>query len=175
MKKEKWIIVPAKKIFKIVRKYRKQFRFEIICPYCNSLTFIRFETENERLQLDCYCEIPKNPTPKTLEIRLIPKFLPKGWVRRINHKHEWFLESDKNCSQPIVIYLSKFDHNIDYRNKDGYQATLGECAGRFCHVAPLRKIFSDALDDCFTFMKNHTNLNKIKRMLSENSFNPEYN
>jgi len=124
--------------------------------------------------LDCYCEIPKNPTPKTLEIRLIPKFLPQGWVRRRDHQHEWFLESDKGSSQPIGIYLSKFDHNIDYRNKDGYQATLGECAGQFCYIAPLRKIFSDALDDCFTFMKKYNNLNKIKRMLSEYSFNSKF-
>ncbi len=174
MKKEKFVTIPAKKIFKILKKYRKQFRFEIICPYCHSLTFIQFQDENERLVLDCYCEIPKNPTPKTLEIKLIPKFLPQGWLRRMNHKHEWFLESDKDSSQPIVIYLSKFDHSVDYRNKDGYQATLGEFAGRFCHVAPLRNTFRNALDDCYAFMKDHTNLNKIRRMLSEYSYNKKY-
>ncbi len=174
MKKEKWIYIPAKKIFKIVRKYRRQFRFEIICPYCHSITFIQFQNENERLVLDCSCEIPKNPTPKTLEIRLIPKFLPHGWIRRINHQHEWILEANKDSPQPLGIYLSKFDRNVDYRKKDGYQATLGECAGWFCHIAPLRTIFSDALGDCFTFMKNYANLSKIREMLSEYSFNPKY-
>ena len=67
-----------------------------------------------------------------------------------------------------------FDHKVDNRGKDGYQATLGEFAGSFCCVAPLRKNFGIALDDCVTFMKNHSQEAKIKTILSKQSFNPKY-
>ena len=71
----------------------------MICPYCHDITFIWLKTNENRLHLKCSCEITENPTPKQIEIKLTPKFLPKGWIRREKHQHEWFLKIDKDSSQ----------------------------------------------------------------------------
>lgn len=69
-KKNRWIKISSRKIFHIWDKYKNRFFIEVICPFCFEITFIWFETKNNRLHLNCTCEIPRNPTPKDIEIKL---------------------------------------------------------------------------------------------------------
>lgn len=174
IRKNKLIEISSKRIFKIWMRFRAKFNIEVICPYCHSITYVWSKTDDNRLHLRCYCEIPRVPTPKTIEIKLTPKFLPHGWIKRKGHPYEWVLKADKDSSQPLGVYLSEFDHKVDYRQKDGYQATLGEFASRFCYVAPLRNVFTTAIKDCIEFMKNHSKVDKIRIILSKYSFSPKY-
>lgn len=179
IKKNEWVKIPPKKMFKIWKKYRSNYYIEIICPFCHEFSqFTHLQTFHlqtlGKIQLDCYCEIPRHQSSPILEIYLTPKYICKDWISREGHPHEWKLRTDAHSSQPIGVHLYKFEHKVDGRNKDGYQATLGEFAGRFCYIAPVRESLSNALEDCYSFMQNNTNLKKLKVMLSEYSFNPKF-
>ena len=72
------------------------------------------------------------------------KKVPSGWKPRKPHECEWVLTADKGSPQPLGVYVKKFNAQVDYSYKNGYQATLGEFAGRWCRVAPLRTTLKEA-------------------------------
>ena len=72
------------------------------------------------------------------------KDTPEGWMKKDGFDDEWFLKSDRGADQPLVTFIKEFDSKIDYSRKNGFQCTLGEIAGRYCYIAPLRKESSNA-------------------------------
>lgn len=90
--------------------------------------------------------------------------VPKGWERR--NETSWKLKADKGASQPLIAYISSFDRNVDYSGKTGYQCTLGEFAGRYCYVAPLQSDKDDAITDCYDFMREYKDKDKLKSFLN---------
>ena len=98
------------------------------------------------------------------------KRVPAGWKLRKAREHEWFLTADKGSPQPLGVYVKKFDAQVDYSYKNGYQATLGEFAGRCCRIAPLRSTPREATKDCFEFMKAHDDGRLLKVRLVKQYF-----
>ena len=98
------------------------------------------------------------------------KRVPTGYKPRKAHNCEWFLTADKGSSQPLVVYVKEFDAQVDYSYKNGYQASLGEFAGRSCHIAPLRNTLREAIKDCFEFMEAHNDKRLLRIRLDEQYF-----
>jgi len=88
------------------------------------------------------------------------KIVPKNWIARKNHDNEWELKTSLNDSQPLEVFVQRFDYNVDYSRKLGYQATFGVFAGSSITIAPLRKTLKETKRDCFLFMKAFRNTNK---------------
>ena len=84
---------------------------------------------------------------------------------KLNALHHKFFEFE-----PLGVYVKKFDAQVDNSYKNGYEATLGEFAGRFCRIAPLRSTLREAVKDCFEFMKAHNDRRLLKVRLSEQYF-----
>ena len=63
---------------------------------------------------------------------------------------------------------------LDNRYKNGFQASLGEFAGRWCRIAPLRSTLREALKDCFEFMKAHNDKRLLRIQLDEQDFAQNY-
>ena len=91
------------------------------------------------------------------------KIVPAGWKPRKARDYEWFLTADKGSSQPLGVYIKEFNAQVDNRYKNGYQASLGEFAGRWCRIAPLRSTLREAIKDCFEFMKAHNDKRLLRR------------
>jgi len=102
------------------------------------------------------------------------KKAPLGWKHRKDRAFEWNLVADERNPQPLGVYVKMFNAQIDNSYKNGYQATLGEFAGRYCRVAPLRSTHREALRDCFKFMKTHCDKRLLKIRLSEQFFAQNY-
>jgi len=98
------------------------------------------------------------------------KKVPAGWSLRKAREYEWHLTVDKESSQPLGVYIKRFDAQVDNSYKNGYQATIGEFAGRWCRVAPLRNTLREAIKDCFEFMKAHDDRRLLKFRLDEQYF-----
>ena len=98
------------------------------------------------------------------------KRVPAGWKPKKARESEWLLTADRRSSQPLGVYVKKFDAQVDNSYKNGFQASLGEFAGRFCTIAPLRNTTREATKDCFEFMKAHNDLRLLKVRLSERDF-----
>ena len=94
------------------------------------------------------------------------KEVPEGWTKREGFEDEWFLESDREASQPIGMHVSSFDRRVDYSGKKGFQCTLDEFAGRFCYIAPLRRDLMGARTDCYEFMNAHSEKMELENILS---------
>jgi len=98
------------------------------------------------------------------------KKAPLGWKLRKERGCEWGLTADKESPQPLGVYVKKFNVQVDYSHKNGYQATLGEFAGRCCRVAPLRSTLREALKDCVEFMKAHSDRRLLRIQLDKQCF-----
>jgi len=98
------------------------------------------------------------------------KRIPAGWKPRKPHDYEWFLTADRGSPQPLGVYVKEFNAKIDNRRKNGFQASLGEFAGRWCRIAPLRNTLREAIKDCFEFMKTHDGKHLLKIRLDEQYF-----
>lgn len=95
---------------------------------------------------------------------------PVGWKPKKARENEWLLTADRGSSPPLGVYVKKFDAQVDNSYKNGYQASLGEFAGRYCRVAPLRTTLQKAIEDCFEFMRAQNNARLLKVLLSEQDF-----
>jgi hypothetical protein len=98
------------------------------------------------------------------------KRVPAGWKPRKARYYEWFLTADKGSPQPLVVYVKGFNAQVDYSYKNGYQASLGEFAGRSYLIAPLRDTLREALKDCFEFMEAHNDKRLLRIQLEEQYF-----
>ena len=98
------------------------------------------------------------------------KRAPAGWEPKKTRENEWYLTADRGSSQPIGVYVKKFNAQVDNSYLNGYEASLGEFAGRFCRVAPLRSTLREAIEDCFKFMEAHNNARPLQVLLSERDF-----
>ena len=102
------------------------------------------------------------------------KRVPAGWKPRKAHEYEWDLVADKESPQPLGVYIKRFNAQVDYSHKNGFQASLGEFAGRRCSIAPLRSTLREAFKDCFEFMKVHNNKRFLRVQLIKRYFNQNY-
>lgn len=98
------------------------------------------------------------------------KIVPAGWKPRKAHEYEWFLTADKGSSQPLGVYVKEFNAQVDNSYKNGFQASLGEFAGRSCRIAPLRSTLREAIEDCFEFMDTHNDKRLLRIRLDEQYF-----
>ncbi len=98
------------------------------------------------------------------------KRVPTGWSPRKAHDYEWFLTADKGSPQPLIAYIKEFNAQIDNSYKNGYQASLGEFAGRSFLIAPLRSTLKEAFKDCFEFMEAHNDKRLLRIRLDEQYF-----
>ena len=98
------------------------------------------------------------------------KRIPAGWKLRKPHECEWFLTADRGSSQPLIVYVKGFNAQVDNSYKNGFQASLGEFAGRSCRIAPLRSTLEEAFKDCFEFMEAHNDKRLLKIRLDEQYF-----
>ena len=98
------------------------------------------------------------------------KTVPAGWKPRKAHDYEWNLVADKGSPRPLGVYVKRFDDQIYYSHKNGYQASLGEFAGRSCRIAPLRNTLREAIKDCFEFMEAHNDKRLLRIRLDEQYF-----
>ncbi len=98
------------------------------------------------------------------------KRIPAEWSLRKSHDNEWFLTADKGSSQPLGVYVKEFNAQVDNSYKNGFQASLGEFAGRCCRVAPLRSTLREAIGDCFEFMEAHNDKRLLRIRLDEQYF-----
>ena len=105
---------------------------------------------------------------------LIPRGVPSGWKLRRGRRYDWVLTADRGSSQPLGVYVKKFDAQVDNSYKNGYQATLGEFVGRYCRIAPLRSTHREALKDCFEFMTTYSDRRLLKSQLEEQYFVQNY-
>ena len=80
------------------------------------------------------------------------KRVPAGWRHQKEREYEWNLIADKESPQPLGVYVKRFNAQDDNRYKNGYQAFLGEFAGRWYRIAPLRSTLQEAFKDCFEFI-----------------------
>ncbi len=103
------------------------------------------------------------------------RITPKGWVRKKGRKNEWYLKTGKHLSQPIIVDVKEYDQTVDYSQKTGCVAHLGEFAGRGCDVDVLRKNKKEAVKDCFVFMRKNEGLDHVKLLLSQLCFEQEKN
>jgi len=92
---------------------------------------------------------------------------PNEWETRKGHSNEWILKEDKHNSQPLTVYIHSFNSAVDYSNKDGYQATLGEFAGRHYFIKPIRATLNQALNDCLKFMSRFKTSETLKRFFEQ--------
>ncbi len=97
------------------------------------------------------------------------KFFPIEWKIKKGSNTTWDLKADSKSPQPLGIHIHKFDSSIDYSHKDGFQATLGEFAGRFCFISPLRTTLKQAIKDCLNFMDHFKTKKILKLFLNLNS------
>ena len=91
------------------------------------------------------------------------KMFPNEWERRKNHENEWILKEGRNSPQPLTLYIHSFNSSVDYSNKNGYQATLGEFAGRHYFIRRVRPTLKQALNDCLKFMNRFKTTETLKR------------
>ena len=98
------------------------------------------------------------------------KRVPAGYKPRRSHNNEWFLTADKGSPQPLIAYVKEFNAQVDNSYKNGFQASLGEFAGRSCRIAPLRNSLREALKDCFEFMEAHNDKRLLRIRLDEQYF-----
>lgn len=93
--------------------------------------------------------------------------VPKGWSQRVGFETNWFLDADRGSSQPIETHISSFGKafGLNHPTKDGFQCTLGEFAGRYCYIAPVRDKKEEAVKDCLEFMKDHIDVSELKRLI----------
>ena len=92
---------------------------------------------------------------------------PNEWETRKGHSNEWILKEDKNISQPLTVYIHTFNSSVDYSNKNGYQATLGELAGRHYFIRRVRPTLTQALNDCLKFMNCFKTTEALKRYFEQ--------
>lgn len=95
------------------------------------------------------------------------KRAPSGWKLRKGRACDWVLTADRGSSQPLGVYVKKFEAQVDSSYKNGYQASLGEFAGRWCRIAPLRNALREAVKDCFEFMGAHDDKSLLNVRLDE--------
>lgn len=98
------------------------------------------------------------------------KRVPKGYKPRKAHENEWNLVADKGSPQPLGVYVKEFNAQFDKSYKNGFQASLGEFAGRSCRIAPLRSTLREAFKDCFEFMEAHNDKRLLRIRLDEQYF-----
>jgi len=134
-----------------------------------SITF-----ENVMYTLDFDGTIFFNPSPFICKKLLNIKRVPAGWSHRREREYEWDLIVDKENPQPLGVYIKELNVQVDNRYKNGYQASLGGFAGRWCRIAPLRSTLQEAFKDCFEFMKAHNEMCLLRVQLDEQYFIQNY-